>query len=336
MKITFSIKKLIALLVCILLSANLLCAAAFAAESPADENENVEWYLSDDMLTLSNNKMTYYKYEINNDSSYSIDPFSVYEYYRSVEWKTGGSTESLTVYSNAKDGDIVWLENYEGIVRAVYVTEAGRKSIDEFMSGKYARYRLFDKSFNCAILSEQLFNSLDASYPNSYQKVSIDVSVLKDLEKFEICAHDKTDAFVYTFGMIYKSDSTLYYVEYKDLPNNYFDADGSFSYRSGNVDAVVLGEDIKTQILGVMDDIAPPDYIYDYEESAFLDDILAVILVVCIALVGVAAPIALGILGMCMARSKKAGYPKHWYILSITSLIWLLAVIAIIIILITV
>lgn len=333
MKKRFDAKRLAALLLCLILSANLLCAPAFAAEKAADDEKAVDWELSEDSLTLKGGSKAYFYYDIYLDSEYFLNPLSVYEYNKEIRYEKDGYTYYLTVYSYARGGDIVWLESNYGEVFAVYVTDEGKLIADKFMNGEHSSARLFDGLGRCSPISEEIFAKLNRAYGTEEARFHIDVTELRDLDKYEIYVSDSTDTLTYTYGIIYDNMGTLIYVEHKDLPNNSFTADGFFSYRKGSVEATILVRDTEADILAVIEGLEYPKVEYDSEKNNAFLGIVAFLLIACIAVVGFVAPIALGILGICLARSKKAGYPKHWYILSVTALVWLIAAAALVIVL---
>jgi hypothetical protein len=126
-------------------------------------------------------------------------------------------------------------------------------------------------------------------------------------------------------GAVYRlDDGKDYYVHYLSLGNQYFDAEGNFSYRSGSVSLTVLGEDLSRELDKVREQVVPNGYTYyEYEDSEtplFSETTFWVLY----SIMGFVAPVPLFILGLVLSYSKKPGYPKYWRILSVIAALWIL------------
>lgn len=302
------------------------------------EEEYVEWSISEDGMILTGDK-SYYSYNIPAGSPTIYgEALNLYVYYNEVEgdWIeeiTGSEYATGIVYAPYRDSEIVFLDIWGEWY--LYATPAGKAEMDAFASGRSTNYFLRVKSHESAPLDPSLVTSLEVARAGDGNKRTEEVANLKDAHRFDVIVYDSTYTYAYTLGAVYRlEDGRDYYLHFLSLGNQHFDADGNFSYRSGRVELTLLDEKISTELDETGENITPWSTKYAYEaddagmilpEAAFWA--LYILVVMCPAL-------ALVMVGVVMARSKKRGYPKYWYILSLIAAVWLLAAILLMILLI--
>ena len=303
----------------------------------ADEHEHVKWSLSEDGMILSGDK-TYYAYEFpaGGPTIYG-EAMNLYVYYNNVEndWIREVADDeyaTATVYAPYYDSEIVFLSIFGEWY--LYATPAGKAEMDAFASGRSTNYFLRVKSHESAPLDPSVVTSMEVARAKDGNKRTEEVVNLKTAHRFDVIVYDSTYTHAYTVGAVYRlEDGRDYYLHYLSLGNQHFDADGNFSYRSGSVELTLLDEEISAKLDGVGENITPWYTNYTYEDEMELVAPAPVFWTLYVLFV-MGMPLALLIVGLAMARSKKRGYPKYWYILSIIAALWLLAAILLMILLI--
>lgn len=164
-----------------------------------------------------------------------------------------------------------------------------------------------------------LLESLDELASTGTESFPIDVRELVDAECFEIVIYKGYEETVY--GAIYLMDGKYYYLNYVNLGNQHFDADGYFSYRSGEV----MLTNAETYRGGIKEALRPPTeevWQGSVEGTLYSGDISDVFFWIGFVLLGFIAPIPFFVLGILFSRSKKMGYPKYWLTLSYIAVTW--------------
>ena len=280
-----------------------------------------EWELSDDGKTLMSGFDVYYLYTL--PIGYYLDYHTFYAYSNST------NTYAI-VESYARDGGLVWTVSHNEM--NLYATKDAAKALDAFLEGEVGKYRLKDSVYeDTAHLKKETIEKLEALEAAGKGKKTTDVSALRDAERYDVTAHDKTDTVATVYGAIYLIDDTYYYLGYRGLGNQFFDAYGNFSYRSGRVSLVPLDSQLSKAISDTIDDLDYERVIYEYEDgydgsaSSMLDgDEGAISMFWCTTVFfGLLLPIAPLIMGLVLPHSQKRGYPKYWYALAITAALWM-------------
>lgn len=229
---------------------------------------------------------------------------------------------------------------------------AEAESRDYILRDEYGLEAPFDVS---------MLETLDELAASGTEGLLMDVRELADAECFEIVERSGLEETVY--GAIYDMNGTYYYLNYVNLGNQHFDADGYFSYRSGevvltNAETYRAGiEEIIDAMYGYVDPQGEGYYpgisigqnqvierpIYDEngnitgyvtEVKGWRSNRLETILfwVGCV-LLGLVAPVPFLVLGLVLSRSKKLGYPKYWRILSLIAIVWMVLAVVLMILL---
>jgi hypothetical protein len=125
-----------------------------------------------------------------------------------------------------------------------------------------------------------------------------------------------------------------YYINYDALDNSYFSSDGSFSYRSGTVEAVKLEGDVARMVGGLQSAMEPREKSVEYESSAMNIPTEGVeyepvfwVLTVILGLILPAVPLTFGLM---YALKGKCLYPKRWFLLVALSVAWMVTMGAIV------
>ena len=289
-----------------------LCAVASA--------EPLEWEMSEDGRTLYyDDEYVLYK---SNRPLYPIAE-DVYVYTQDVFYVTNIEKNRQT------ENAIVWVENDQF---DFYVTEDGKKDLDDFLSGEIGSFLLSEKEdfyFN-ADIDASTVKELDEAYKSGESIKAVDVKELSELEAYHVLATDRSDTVACVYGAIYfLGNGAAYYLPYSALENRNFDADGNFSYREGEVNVSVIRGKLLVNVADTRDEIEEnyPYYTWEGDELLFgeIDKATAVVLFwICFIFLGFILPIPFLVIGLVFPRSEKNGRPRYWYILSIISGIWIL------------
>lgn len=308
---------------------------AFCAS--AEDSEFVEWSMTEDGMILSGDK-TYYAYEFPAGGPDIYDEaLSLYVYYNELEgdWIekiTGSQYVTATVYAPYRDSEIVFLD-----IRGewyLYATPTGKAQMDIFVSGRSSNYFLRSKPYMSASVDSSVVNAMEFARAQTGNKRTEEVVNLQDAYRFDVIVYDSTYTYAYTVGAVYRlEDGRDYYLHFLSLGNQHFDAEGNFSYRSGSVELTLLDEKISTELDDVEERIVGryTDYTYEGDVDLIISKPAFWVLYV---LVIMGAPVVFLFVGLAMARSKKRGYPKYWYILSLIAALWIFLAILLMILLI--
>lgn len=299
-----------------LIAAQLLMLTVFATEEP-------EWEMSvnGNFLYYGENAYEYY------DADYTLYPIPKEIYGFDQQLFYGGTIEK----SNVSENGIVWVD-FGGI--DFYATKDAKSKLDAFMKGDIGGFLLSNENdvyFN-AVLEETTAESIITAYDGGFKTRRVSVKDLENVETYHVLAIDKSETLAYIYGAIYLVGAEYCFVDYTKLGNQYFDADGNFSYRSGTVEVEALSADLASEVRKTINSIEDnyPTYVWEdsvndpYDMDIFWDEASAIVAFwVCYVLAGFILPIPFIIVGLVFPRSRKKGYPKYWYILSMIAGLWL-------------
>lgn len=224
-------------------------------------------------------------------------------------------------------------------VDGFFVTEAGRVSLNALCAGNAANYRLRDSEsvYGYSKRTEPLENGFVQSIMAGTDTVMIDVTTIEYSLVAYLYGYDGTDAYACQYGGLYEIDGMYFYIHYLTLGNQYFDAYGSFSYRSGTVEAVKLDETQASRLEALlpMMEMHLTENVWEGQEAdePLAYDSAVVGFVISVICLGFLLPLPLMIVSICMARSKKRGCPKYWYALTAVSAVWMAAALVLMIVL---
>ncbi len=296
------------------------------------ETEDYEWSMSYDGETL------YYDQAYNlYDADFPLYPIATETYIYSQDLFYGG-----TIETNLTNEGIVWVEDV-GI--DFFVTNSGKKKLDDFFMGEIGGFLLCESAdyYYNAELEKGIVEALDKAYDEKVNMKTMDVKDLKSLESYRILAADKTYTAAYAYGAVYVlAGGETCYLSYKNLGNQYFDADGNFSYRSGEVEITIIESSLVSGIMKAKNNLTDnyPNYTWEEDDLLNIDimeydeGMLIILFWVCFIILGFILPIPFLVIGLVFPRSKKKGEPKYWYVLSAIAGLWIfLAAILLLIIL---
>lgn len=315
-------KKISVKTLCLIFVLTVLLTSVFALNVHADEDDYVKWTISGDNTQISNGEKMFYLYSTY--ESFYLDPDTVYVFENEVDFTLDGDDDGNTVYSVSTDAEFIWIED-DYMNTYVYVTNEGKKQLDVFLAGAPYGFRMQDTDGDFTDFGKDKVEQMDALAASGESSETVNVVALASVPSYELIARDETNAFAYVYGALYLIDDGVYcYINYLTLGNNYFDANGNFSYRNGTVTVTVLDDGLCDYVDEAVDDI---DYFYPkyvYESDGF-DDGDKVVFWFAFVLFGFLAPIPFLVIGLTFPHSQKKGCPKHWYALAAIAAVWLLA-----------
>ena len=280
-------RPLFSLIICLTLILSLFTVTAFATDTNIsdDESEYHEFFMAEDESYIYDSEDKYKAYKIplgyhlcDNKAYVFANPIDIYDPYGDVY-----------VYTPYLSSGILWIDGiyYYDII---YLNDTAYDEFNKFLAGEYFSLALSDSFSHLSAMNDNDLSTIKGSTDAR----TLDVRELSSLDIYEIYAYDKTGAIYQTIGAIYVThDNEYLYIDYTLLSNNYFDADGYFSYRNGEVTAKVLNSDGISTINELIDELEYPDYNYTYEDNSESDfsDVLIVLFWIFLIGVGIILPI---------------------------------------------
>ena len=242
-------------------------------------------------------------------------------------YKTESQNEIFYIYETDTTDDLVFVNDYSSYneTRTVHANARGKEILEKFQSGEYSSYKLFrDTDYYSSGFNSAFIKTLD----DMPATMELTVSSMEYLQRYDVAGLDETGTLYRVHGAFYEYKNNFYYVNYDALDNTYFDADGNFSFRRGTVKLVEVPENIESEIRSAASGIrySGDDYIHTFDvyntaSDNFGDVILFVISTV---ILGYLIPLVPFVLSIIFAHSKKALYPKRWYLLTLCSSVWMI------------
>ncbi len=286
----------------------------------AEEND---WWISEDNLTVKNGNTVYTKYELSRDVDYL--PSGKILLYPLEHEDSDYTYDYIAVPDNTTD---IVCRHYTG---EIYVTEKGREILKNFESYNFSSYYL--------MFGEVAIDIIETDFDlfmKDEMLTQLDVTKLADDNLLAVYGFDQTETVAHTIGEVYFFENDYYYIHYDALDNSYFDAYGNFSFRKGVVPAYKLDKTGVDMVINAQasDKYRTVEYIYT-DENPFIeeDDKFSASLTfwTISIIVGFIIPMVPLVLSVVYANSTKAGKPKRWYLLTLTSVLWILTSVGIII-----
>lgn len=310
MKVTFMRKICLSLLLAVVLAVS-LPSAVFASEPVAaepEDNNYIEWKLSDDGNTLEGNGRVYTYYELPIMS----------EIVSETRFHYGNLAKNdnliYNVESYTRDSEIVWFgdDNY------ILATEKGRDHLDSFFAGQKHAYRLYCGTTEVNDIDASLIDELENAAENGADKVTVNVTNLERWNEYELLECDSDGIIGFGIGSVFKINGEFYYVNYDDLDNSYFDAFGDISFRKGSIEFVKLDGELEGKVKRAVNSM---ERVYFEHESEFTYTPVYKYNFPHVGIVwyGFICPIGGTVAGLVLANSKKLGKPRRWYILAAVS-----------------
>lgn len=315
----------------LLLSLALLLLALALPISAAPASKNWTWDWDNDLLT--DGEVTYSRCEL--PLGYRMRPHTVYVYFNYVDGPFG----THEVESYKRDGGIVWFDYYDSYDDHIFVTDEANDSLEAFFNGEAENFYLYDDVWRCEYsVPGSFIEDLDEADGMSVKTLDVRDD-LYEATRYDLFAYDESGTVCFTYGAIYEIDEVFYYVNYQELGNGHFDANGNFSYRSGSVEATVLGGELLTTFSTYLEVLegSPYKLTYSYEEGSLLvpdpDDYSPFLFFACYILLGFVLPIVPLVFGLVLPRRTKLGKPTYWYAMAIAAGAWIVLALALLILL---
>lgn len=290
----------------------LVIASSLSIGVAASDEDFVEWEMSYDGNKLSRDDGRVY---------YLLDEAGLYLYTHRV-YCFEDEVIYGNVYATHRDAEIVWID-FQG-ERSFYATEKGYGYIRAILDGESDNFRFaIDNMLYTDLLADGLISELDsyAAEVTGANGVVFDVSDLEYTMRYDLVIIDETDTVGCIYGALYYIEEVYYYLNYSELPNHYFDADGNFSYRKGEVTLAPLDEMLTSAVLGALDTLSDYDMEYVWEDDSFdfgvveYNDMSIVVFWIFYAILGFVAPAIIGVIGIVLANKRKYR-SKYWYVMS--------------------
>lgn len=302
-------------IVCLVLSLSL---PIYAEESP-------EWSLSNDLSTLSCGEDVYHLYAESIDAKFVPICLSIV-----AECVTANGVEYDVGIYRGRESVAYLLDSYTWELRGIYVKGNGASVVDDFRKGSYTDTRLTDGFMDAPIE----WGTVAAWDARADERKGVNVTELDGLEVYEIVRYDATLCLGYVYGAVYILDDGYIYVNYHELDNSYFDSEGNFSYRRGEVDVLYLEGEAAEEVDEVLS-LLETTVGFEYDTVLLEADPVSsfLLFVILWALLGIALPAGLIVAGALLSSTKKPFGGKHWRVLIIVGILWIIAASAILAIL---
>ena len=324
-------RKICLFVALVLILCILFAPAVYASgESSANDTTFVEWEVSQDTASIFGGGKLYSIYQ--GSREFYLDPRTAFCYENTVEIYEDGYLEEGYVYAPTKGAEFLWVNTYS--YNHIYATVAGKQALDDFLVGKDVKYTLEYGQKN-ADLGEFDVGQLDAGADKAESTLEVEVRSLENQKRYDVITRDATYTFAYVHGAVYELEGKLYYVNYETLGNNYFDANGDFSYRQGTVTLVALNGALSSIVTNAVGKLEYSDTVYTDEYEFNYDDTIIDEVIMCVfflifwvfyALIGFLPPIPMvlvGILVPIIFRKRRSSL--RWLVLVPLSILWMLA-----------
>ena len=170
----------------------------------------------------------------------------------------------VTLYESGGDSGILYCESYYTDFDSFYfATDAAEAELQAFFGGEYHNFALArgTNGNERILVSETQKNIVVTGYMTSPETRLFDVTTIDQNNCwFPLVAKDKTGTFSTDIGALLLVDNACYFIDFSTLDNSRFDANGYFSFRSGNVsgrrmtgDAARVVSDLLTRISTELD-----------------------------------------------------------------------------------
>ena len=290
------------------------------------------------LSTVAFAKKSYTEWTISNDGNSIMVDNSSYELYNGVLCPNDLFLPKSTFYyenevdyfyclKKNKDSNHIFSVSmsYDEELGDVYVDSEGKESLDSFLNGEYSSHIIADYSLSFYLSVESTW--LDCLDGGSVK--AINVKDLASLKRYYVLGYDQTGTIAHYNGAIYLYEGSYVFVNYDKLPNNYFDANGNFSYRSGTVGAYVLS----VEQLGAIAELESGSNYFriEYESAKNVKEDKGygkgyhiTVFVLITLIFGFALPIVPSVIGIIRIAKHKARNPKRWYLFFACCGLWVI------------
>lgn len=325
-----------------------LCLLVTALSLPVNATEDspspyLQWEISENGLQLasflegSEEKREYRFVYAEQSSGIKIQPwiYDTYEYANFVSF----DEKTYTLSATHKNAEFVFMNRDNSYM--IYATEQGKLWAEALINGSPAQYVLCERHNKTrnATLTPELTAAMCAAV--TVPAVICDVTDLNLLDSFTLYAIDESASVCYIAGRFYRfSDGKYGYVDHLKLDNTHFDADGSFSYRSGTVEVSMLSAAGLELIQQAVQDIRhnPQEFDsewnedFDWNDTDYFNSGLRVMFFITFVALGFLLPIAPVAIGLTKGLSQKRNR-RYWLILAAVGALWMLLALLLLILL---
>ena len=305
-------KKLLSVLFIIILTVS-LSTVAFA------KNSYTEWTISNDGNSIMVDNSSYELYDGLLCPNDLFLPKSTFRYENDADY-------FLHLKKNKDSNHIFSVSmSYDEELGDVYVDSQGKESLDSFLNGEYSSHIIADYSLSYYLSVESTWlNGLDGG-----KLKNVNVKDLASCDIYYVLGYDKTGTIAHYNGAIYLYDGSYVFVNYDKLPNNYFDANGDFSYRSGTVAAYVLSVEQSGAIAELESGSNYFRIEYERNETAkesksYGKGYHVTVFVLITLIFGFALPIVPSVVGIVRIAKHRARNPKRWYLFLACCGLWVI------------
>lgn len=311
--------------------------------------------LNEDFSKLTDNEgKVYEKIELP-DGTFTDSHYS-YQYYYSVEIPISLSVGyTAQVYSLAENYDILRIEWYTDKAdpdRLIYAGPEAKADIENFLSGNTNLFKVrsnFSEEYYAKIDGDLVsrINAFAKANPNATETFEVSDLAKYDVAttSFTLLSYSKNYVVAKECGGLYQIGDDWYYVNFGDLDNNYFNAEGYFSYRKGAIALTKLDPALGAELTGIAMTQNYWSYTYESEYRYIEDDpfdfgnyadssAAKVFFWISFAFIGFVVPTIPLIFGLVLPNTKKRPHSKKWYAVACISLVWIISAAVIMLILI--
>ena len=233
------------------------------------------------------------------------------------------------IFSNSLDSGIKYVTIY-GAYTAYVADGTDTSALDSFIDGTPGCIKFYDNNSYTA-------SDVDSSFVSRFdslcdEPITVNVRELKSAKQYNILYLDATQTLSYIHGTVFEYEGGLYYVNYDNLTNDYFDSHGDFSFFKGTVDLYPVVGDLKDELLQKIADQADSTYdintyvseltIYSEVENSVENARKTI--AITLGIFGIALPLFLLTLGILHLILKKKQRNYFAYSIIIPSSLWLI------------
>ncbi|MBP3572001.1 MAG: hypothetical protein J6M42_08600 [Clostridia bacterium] len=321
----------------LLLALTLAVTASVLPAAAAADKVYTEWVYDEATKTLTatfpdGDTEVYYRVEDSIHLRY--DPDYSYKYYRSV--RIDGS--SYEIFARGEEGDTLALLGFHEDW-LFFVTEKEMDQVQE----------LFEADPDCRVsvsyseADNQLHHNMDKNFLKDLRELTADPEAetltdtlygLRYAPRFELWMYNGGFMVAVNEGFLFDLAGEMYYASVRDLPAAAFDGEGKLiPSESVTVTLYRLPEELEADAYYAVY-TASTHYTWSVEhEGGYMgglldpdlsdEDLPVGLVYFTIAFLGIIAPIAPLVLGLCLPHSAKQGYKKRWYLLAYLGGAWM-------------
>ena len=210
----------------------------------ANEQPLVEWEISQDGETLSNNYYTLKLFE----SEIPLKPGDSV-YYQYANTVTYHNTE-YEIWSIGKTAEVVLLKN--GDTYRVYATKYKQKDLQEFLDGGFVNYFCQRPGMGQMRASWTQQEVQYALSPTETEIVSVGIDLLYKSKIYNLYAQDSGGNVRYALGTVYAvQDGRVFALDPSLVNDRYLDSNGNLRYSTDYIDVIQIKSSWLSNVLKI-------------------------------------------------------------------------------------